>query len=212
MIFKTARFIRFRAVFFNRYLIILATVRYIKNMIKPDIYIIGLNSPAPQSGKSTVSNFIANSRDTKVYSIASGIRDIARQRGLYYVAEVQGKEKDAPVDWLGGKTPREVLIDIGLEMRQLYGERFWIDRVIKKIFEENVSGLFLIDDVRTVEDGEVIKNNNGIVITINRDSAVYNPNDVMGFVPVINVDNNGAVWECARDVMKHANDFWFAKK
>jgi len=176
-------------------------------MIKTYPLIIGLNSPAPQSGKSTVCQAIAAKNDATVYSIAGGIRDLAHAMGLSEAADAVGESKDLPSDTLEGRTPREAFIGIGNSMRAIHGESVWVDRLIAKIKANHRNGdIVLIDDVRLQCEGDAVFNLGGAVVTIVREGAVPNPDDVQGFEPVFTVHNNSTVDECADAVMDHVED------
>lgn len=161
------------------------------------VRIVGLHSPAPQSGKSTIAQALAAREGVVCLSIAGGIRKIARNFGLDVAADAQGAEKDDPSDDLAGKSPREVLIGIGNSYRQHLGEDVWIKMLYGEI--RNLPAdihTVVIDDVRTALEGETIIDEwGGTVITIVRSSATPNPNDVQGFIPRVTIQNDGTIEE-----------------
>lgn len=175
------------------------------------IRIIGLNSPAPQSGKSTVAQALAERNGGLVLSIAGGIRDMARSIGLASAADAEGAAKDLPHPDLGERTPREVLIAIGNSMRSLHGEDYWVRQLLRKIRALPANtGLVVIDDVRTQLEGDTVFMERGCVITIERTGVEPNPGDVGGFEPVVTVNNDGTVDECVTEVREIAETFFLA--
>lgn len=151
--------------------------------IPAHIIIIGLHSERPRSGKSTVAAALAAAQGGKVYSIVSGVRDLARQVGLQVAADAVGDEKDKPHPDLYGATPREVLIRIGEQKADEHGRTFWLNRLLSKIFND-ASGtsrfVAIIDDVRRAEEGQGLVDLGATMVTITRQGTVDVP-DINGW-------------------------------
>jgi len=163
--------------------------------------IIGLHSPAQQSGKSTVAAFIAQEYRGEVRSIAGGIRDVAICMGMPAAAHAQGDAKERPCEQLGGRTPRAVLISIGNAIRDIFGPDVWVRKLLGEVTRDYRPGdLVIIDDVRLPCEGEAILALGGKVVTITRSAAAGNHDEVNGFVPIVTVSNDGTVEECATAV------------
>lgn len=168
--------------------------------------IIGLNSERPRSGKSTVAAVIAAQRGGRVFTIASNIRVYARNHGLVAAADAVGDDKDVPHPDLGGRTPRQVLIEIGEDHVRRFGKDYWIRLLLMEIeLVVPKGGVAVIDDVRRKEEGEVLVNSGATVCTIERDGA---PNvvDINGWRSsfAYTFRNNGTPDECADRIWNRA--------
>lgn len=169
--------------------------------------IIGLHSDRPRSGKSTVAAAMARARGGRVYSIADGIRQVARAMGFSAAADAIGDAKDLPNLALGGKTPRAVLIEIGEGMARIFGEDIWIKATIARIIDNHPDGgIAVIDDVRRDGEGRAILVQGGDVFTIVRSGAPDGIPDINGWVSAkCHTFSNDAspdccataIWECA---------------
>ena len=140
---------------------------------------IGLHSERPRSGKSTVGNAIAEAHGGKVYSIAGGIRDMARSLGFHEAADAEGDAKDVPHPDLGDLTPRQVLILIGQSRRKKHGELYWLHRCLRTI-QDDAPAVAVIDDVRLLDEGRELVDRSVTVCTITRD-GVHDTVDINGW-------------------------------
>lgn len=138
--------------------------------------LIGLHSERPRSGKSTVAAAIAEVHGGKVYSIADGIRDMARTLGFAAAADATGDDKDVPLPSLGGLTPRQVLILIGESRCAKHGMDYWIIRTLNRIAEDGAA-VAIIDDVRRRVEGDVLLESGGTICTVTRE-GVYDVRDI----------------------------------
>lgn len=150
--------------------------------IPADIVIIGLHSERPRSGKSTVAAALATSMGGRVYSLADGIRAVARELGLALAADAAGDAKDVPLEELDGRTPRQVLIQIGEARCAMHGRDYWLRRLLDRIADDaettrrkrcqpGLVHLAVIDDVRRLEEGQGLLDVGATVCTIVRDGA-----------------------------------------
>lgn len=151
--------------------------------IPANLILIGLHSERPRSGKSTVAAALVHGFGGKVYSLAAGIREVAREMNLHAAADAVGDEKDKPHPDLYGATPREVLIRIGENKVRVHGRDFWLRRLLSQIIAETpAAGDFLavIDDVRRFEEGQGLVDIGATVCTISRTGAP-NVEDINGW-------------------------------
>lgn len=164
------------------------------------IRIVGLHSPLPQSGKSTIARHLAGKYAGRVYSIAGEIRQEAINRGMPFAAHAAAEYKDKPDRSLGGRSPRQVLISIGEEFTEAFGRDYWIKRLLVQI-DRDAPYLAIIDDVRRLEEGLAIEQAGGDVITIQR-AAARKVADVGGWIPRVTVENNGELHQAVLAVAK----------
>ena len=132
--------------------------------------IIGLTGLA-QSGKSTVANFLVTQRNYRRMRLAQGLKDMARCIGLTE-NQVDGDAKEIPLELLCGKTPRYFLQMLGTEFgRNLIGSELWkniTEQRIKDYLLENPNNKVVVDDIRFINELDMIKNLGGVVIRIVR--------------------------------------------
>lgn len=177
--------------------------------IADGIIIIGLHSQRPRSGKSTVARAIADARQGRVFSIADGIRDVARTIGFQSAADAQGDAKDVPLPDLGGLTPRQVLILIGENRTARHGREYWLRRCLLRIDREMVrmpwQVVAVIDDVRRAEEGQGLVDAGATVCTIERD-GVPDVVDINGWTSgrSYTFRNDGTPEECAARIWARA--------
>lgn len=177
--------------------------------IADGIIIIGLHSQRPRSGKSTVARALADAQQGRVFSIAEGIRDVARTIGFASAADAQGDAKDVPLPDLGGLTPRQVLILIGENRAAKHGREYWLKRCLSKIDRDMPRTpwpvVAVIDDVRRMEEGQGLVDAGATVCTIVRDGA---PDvvDISGWTSgrSYTFRNDGTPDECAERIWARA--------
>ncbi len=142
--------------------------------------LIGLYSPAPQSGKSTLAlalgplgyNRVRFAGPLKAMLSAlllnSGASFELTQRML------DGDLKEAPSTFLQGKTPREAMQTLGTEWgRTMLGEGLWVSAAIGDANELRRQGLgVVIDDVRFPNEAEAVSAAGGILVKVVRRGAV----------------------------------------
>lgn len=177
--------------------------------IAANLIIIGLHSERPRSGKSTVAAALAEAHDGAVFSIASGIRDVARTLGFHEAADAEGDVKDTPLRELGGLTPRQVLIMIGENRASKHGRRYWLDRCLRLIESEAKPlpwpTVAIIDDVRRAEEGQGLVDDGATVCTITR-AGVPDVVDINGWRSGAGYTfrNDGTPDECAGQIWARA--------
>ncbi len=104
----------------------------------------------------------------KRVSFADKLKDIAHQlyswadlkQGIYYETHRNKKEVSLP---LIGKSPRQIWIEVGNRLREVY-EETWIDFALRG----TTADIILIPDMRFRNEARAIRNRGGILIKINR--------------------------------------------
>ncbi len=78
--------------------------------------------------------------------------------------QLYGDQKET-VDPRYGKTPRQILQEVGSFFRDTYGADFWVDALEREITDNEIT---IIDDVRYPNEADFVRNSGGIVIGIRR--------------------------------------------
>ena len=176
--------------------------------IPANLLIIGLHSNRPQSGKSTIAQAIAEAHSGKVYSIADGVRQIARDMDIAIAADAEGKDKDMPLPDFGGMTARRILIEIGNARCARNGDDYWVRKTIARIVADHPDGgVAIIDDVRRTIEGRSVEEAGGRVFTLER-AGVKKIFDIGGWnsKPAHTLENNTTVADCAARVWELATE------
>jgi hypothetical protein len=122
------------------------------------------------SGKSTAAKALVDQRGFVRVSFASPLRAMLGALGL--TLEQMSTGKNDPIDWLDGKTPRQLLQTLGTEWgRTLVHRDIWIraaSRHVAQLRNAGASGV-VFDDVRFDNEAEMIQRAGGLVIRIHRD-------------------------------------------
>ena len=132
-------------------------------MITKIIAITGLKG----SGKTEISKHLVSHYAFDRISFADPLKIMLRAMGLTY-EELWGQEKEVPSELLGGKTPRHAMQTLGTEWgRILIDKDIWC-RVWKQGVEATSQTRIVTDDLRFVNEVEIIKSLGGHVIKIVR--------------------------------------------
>lgn len=132
---------------------------------------------AIQAGKSTCSNLLCdNYEGYKQYSFAGAYKQYSFAGALKQsCCEVNPDVPKAAFGW-NGKNWNGPKTERGRKLLQEYGQAerdknadVWLDKTVKQI-EKDHPYLAIIEDARHVNELEYIKNNNGIVIYVSRES------------------------------------------
>ena len=153
---------------------------------------IGLSGVA-QSGKSSVAHILKSKYGFKEYSFAEGVYESLYRldpviliqdtvTGAYTYPRLRGLVDE--LGWFEAKKfpmVRELLQKMGTECgREIHGENVWVDRTIRKIYDEigvehgwdgtlvHISGDVVIPDVRFDNEAREIQEHNGYVIEVDR--------------------------------------------
>ena len=96
--------------------------------------LIALYAGAPQSGKTTVANHLVQKHDftqvkfagvlkTMVYTMLRAFKDDPE----WAYACIEGDQKEVPLKWLGGKSPRDLMVTLGTDWgRELITPDIWL--------------------------------------------------------------------------------------
>lgn len=126
--------------------------------------IIGLTGKKG-SGKSTVAGMLCEKYDYRIMSFATPIKDMLMAMGLTEdeIYNVDLKEKTIE---RFGKSPREMLQLLGTEFgRNLIADDVWVRTLEAKI---ESADRIVIDDVRFVNEAEMIRSKGGKIIRVTR--------------------------------------------
>lgn len=142
--------------------------------------LIGLYSPSPQSGKTTVSNYLEDKLRFRPVRFANPLKSMILMLFVnmgYSQAQaramVDGHLKEAQLGRLDGKTPRELMQTLGTEWgRGMVHEDLWA-KVAKSRIEWLMSHgkSVVVDDMRFPNELEAIEELGGYTVEINRPSA-----------------------------------------
>jgi len=121
-------------------------------------------------GKSLLANPYLKMRNFQIHAFADPLKeDVRRFYGLTR-DHTDGKLKEEPCAKLGGRTPREAMISEGALRRSfsdhgLYWANKLMDEKIKRLPEKQ---LVAITDVRFMNEFNLIKRHNGMVVRLDR--------------------------------------------
>jgi hypothetical protein len=133
--------------------------------------IIGLSGYA-QSGKDTVAGMLIGLHGYKNVAFANNIRKLLYEMDPYINDGNPVFRLQDLVDsrgWDEAKTiapeTRRLLQDLGVGARELFGQDFWVEQVLKNI---NPADRIVITDVRFQNEAEAIKKQSGQIWRVNR--------------------------------------------
>lgn len=133
--------------------------------------IIGITGRA-RTGKDTLANFLVEDHGFLKLSFAAPIRAFASDITGIPVAELEnGPAKEAPLEWLGGVSPRYIMQTVGTEWgRDMIDRDLWVKVVEQKIRQARRSGAagVVISDVRFDNEAEFIRQWGGRVVELAR--------------------------------------------
>lgn len=137
--------------------------------------IIGITGRA-RCGKDTLAGFLVDNHGFAKITLAGPIRRfVAELTGLTEAELTDGPLKEAPLEWLGGISPRRMMQTLGTEWgRNLIADQLWLvvaQRQIEKAKREGRPGV-VVSDVRFDNEAEFVQGLGGIVIELTRPGAV----------------------------------------
>lgn len=143
---------------------------------RPRPPLIGLYSPAPQSGKTTLAKALYPYGWTTVKlagPLKSMLVDLILRHGIPdadIARMIDGDLKHVPHKALNGRTPRHALQTLGTEWgRMCMGEDFWVNQFAEASRRNRFLGLAVIcDDVRFINEAETIKQEGGLLVRVTR--------------------------------------------
>lgn len=133
---------------------------------------IGLYSPVPRSGKTTVAQILVNDFDFKRHSFAEPIKRMLVELMSFSgfsneeIWNYMDMEKELPIPLLGNKSFRYLAQTLGTDWgRQLVDRDVWINIVTNNPQRAN---FIVIDDVRFPNEFDAIKRDGGEIWKIER--------------------------------------------
>jgi hypothetical protein len=161
--------------------------------------IIAIYSPAPQSGKTTVSNLIGDGFGRELgalrVSFASCLKEMVEKIFQYSdIPEadkldfpnnyprpyVYGDRKEIPLEMFGGRSTRYAMQTLALWGKENFGEDFWLKMGVSEATQYNNEGLdVVIDDLRYKNEYDALKAEDALFIKVIRPSA-KNPENHFG--------------------------------
>ena len=125
-------------------------------------------------GKTSIAKEIA-SRDSEsrcVLSFADPLRRMMSQL-IPMDAMTDPGQKEQPVKWLGGKSPRQLLQSLGTDWgRDMVSATIWID-AMRRLISEQSSDVIIIDDCRFANEAQMVHEMGGAVFQLHRDGVNY---------------------------------------
>jgi len=83
------------------------------------------------------------------------------------------KKKEEPLEWLGGKSPRQLLQTLGTDWgREMISETIWID-AMRRMIANQTFGTIIIDDCRFENEAQMVREMDGIVVGLEREGIAY---------------------------------------
>lgn len=125
-------------------------------------------------GKSSIAKSL-ESRDWTnrcVVSFAEPLRKMMSQLiPMSFMTDPQKKEE--PIEWLGGKSPRQLLQSLGTEWgRDMVSQTIWIDSM-RRLIADQPFDVVIIDDCRFANEIAMVREMGGVVIGLQRDTIAY---------------------------------------
>jgi hypothetical protein len=138
--------------------------------------LIGLYSPAPGCGKSTLANGMAGFgwRCVKFAAplkamLAALMREAGEDEATIADA-IEGRLKEAPLQALAGATPRRAMQTLGTEWgRGCIAEDLWVRLFLLRAQRHRAAGAPVVcDDMRFANEAEAIRGAGGLLIRVDR--------------------------------------------
>lgn len=126
------------------------------------------------SGKDTLAEFIKNASDKKIEIVhmADALKQVAGVFGFTH-EQLNNQKLKCVTDEFWGITPRKFLQIVGTEMfRNRFRSDVWTRQLERRI-KENINGadVFIVADIRFVNEADLIEKAHGLLIGIFREEA-----------------------------------------
>ncbi|WP_316202989.1 MULTISPECIES: deoxynucleotide monophosphate kinase [unclassified Bradyrhizobium] len=126
------------------------------------------------SGKTTAARYLIEHHGFVRGRFAGALKEMLRAYLAYRGCDagtierlVEGDLKEAPTDWLGGRTPRHAMEWIGGSGRDYMGDDFWIGTEADRLLFESPTRV-VVEDVRQPNEGIWIAQEGGVVVEVIR--------------------------------------------
>lgn len=156
-------------------------------------------SGAAGSGKSTVSDFLAVRFGYQKTKFARPLKEMCRALGMTE-AMIEGDQKETPVDWLAGRSPRHAMQTLGSWGRDCMDEDFWVD-----MWEHSVKGLrVIVDDCRYPNEASRVRMMGGRVIRLVGRGGISgnHASEQINFIADAVIENTGTIAELQARVLE----------
>lgn len=154
-------------------------------------------------GKSTAAKMLVEGFGYHRISFADPIRDMLECLGIS--REMSTRDKNVPIPWLSGHTPRSILQKLGTDFgRNMISENIWVDIAERKI-KSHLDKHIVFDDLRFDSEAEMIRRLSGKVILIHRDGLPVMDHESergikWGLIDAV-VENKGSPDEFSNEVL-----------
>ena len=134
------------------------------------------------SGKTEVANYLVSELGYKRVKFADPLKDMVRallpsqeETGISKEEFIEGRFKEKPCMYLGGKTPRHVMQTLGTEWgRDLIDSDLWVDNAYRRInMLLNQNHSVVVDDVRFPNELIMLKRLGALDIWVSRGTDSY---------------------------------------
>lgn len=116
-------------------------------------------------GKTTLANMLAEKYQLRHVSFAAPIREFTAHL-LGATLDQLEAEKETPIAWLDGITPRRIMQTLGTECgREMWHPDVWVRVAMRKAV---ASGRAVISDVRFPNEAEAIRGHGGCILRLSR--------------------------------------------
>lgn len=171
------------------------------------------------SGKDTLGNFFVNEFGYQKIAYADALKEAVKSIFDFDDEQLNGSKKEV-IDDFWNKTPRQILQFVGTDLFRNHthellpniGKDIWCQVVKRKIlnkFNENPCSKFVITDARFENEVNVIRELNGTVINLYRDTGYTDNHESEALIDTLYYDykfeNNSSKNELYHKVVKEMN-------
>ena len=119
--------------------------------------LIALYATGPQMGKTTVANHLVDSHGYASVKFAGGLKTLVytllrqfKDDPTWAYACIEGDQKEVPLKWLNGKTPRDLMVTMGTDWgRMTIDPNIWVKLAYTRIRTMLEAGQnVVVDDMR----------------------------------------------------------------
>jgi hypothetical protein len=137
--------------------------------------LVAIYSPAPQSGKTTVSNILRHQHAFSGIKIAAALKDMLTAALIHSQIDVEpsvyieGSRKELPVEIFGNKTTRYAMQTLALWGKEHFGQDFWLRFALAGIRSDKKYGFSsVVDDMRYGIEYDALKAEGAIMVKVVR--------------------------------------------